>query len=673
MIILGLAGGFDPVYESHFDFGADLLHDAAAVLIRDGVVVAGIEEERLNRIKHTNKIWREAVQFCLRQAGVDLADVDQIAVYVSEEFLDESLKQLRLVKPDMKAVEDGRAMYQFLMKREFGVDVPREKFTFVNHHLAHAATAYYMSGYADSLVLTVDGSGDNISTTVVDAQGNDFRTLMIKPVEQSLGFFYLDVIRFLGYQIFDEYKVMGLAPYGDPERFAEKFSTFYSLLSDGDYQLHRERIVSLYEDLMPRQRGETFEQIHKDIAAALQVALETIVMHVLEHFQRQTGHQRLAIAGGVGQNSSMNGKIVQSGLFRQVFAPSFAADSGCALGAAMFAAHQAEPDMPFRPVGHAYWGTPTPDGSELTATLEQWRSWVDVEVMTDVADKVSDLMIAGKVIGWVQGRSEFGPRALGNRSIIADPRPASHKETINAMIKMRESYRPFAPSVLEEYAGQFFEMPDGADAFPFMAFVLPVKQPYRETLAAITHVDGSARLQTVSREHNPRYWQLIDAFRSKTGIPMVLNTSFNNHAEPIVDSVEDAVVCFLTSGLDYLVVDDRLITKKAWHAQALNPLIVSLPKASRLIEEDCYRDYECRSKRSYIEWNYDGGSRQQVSDEVGKLLQAADGQQSVAVLTRTLGFDQTQSVALADELSALWSSRFVVMTPQPLTQADNGR
>lgn len=661
MIILGLAGGFDPVYESYFDFGADLLHDAAAVIIQDGEVIAGIEEERLNRIKHTNKIWHSAVRFCLEQANTTLEELDQIAIYVSEPFLDESLKQLRLIKSEMAAVEDGRAMYQYLFKREFGVDVPRDKFTFVNHHLAHAATAYYMSGYQQSLVLTIDGSGDNVSTTVVDVQGNNFNTLMTKPVQQSLGFFYLDVIRFLGYQIFDEYKVMGLAPYGDASRFAEKLASFYTLLPDGDYTLHREKIVSLYEDLAPRHGDQPFEQIHKDLAAALQVALETIVMHMLKHFQQATGHQRLALAGGVGQNSSMNGKIMHSGLFKQVFAPSFAADSGCAFGAAMYAAHQSQPALPFKRIEHAYWGTPVLAGDDLYRTLAKWQPFVTIEKMANRAERVSDLMIEGKVIGWMQGRSEFGPRALGNRSIIADPRLGSHKETINAMIKMRESYRPFAPSVLEEYVCDFFEVPEEQQDFPFMSFVLPVKQAHREQLAAITHVDGSARLQTVSLIHNPEYWQLIDTFRQKTGVAMLLNTSFNNHAEPIVDSADDGVVCYLTSGLDYLVVGDYLITKRNWGEAELNTLIPSLPKSARLIQEDCYRDNRHRSVQSHIEWNYNRSSRQIIPNALHRVLQLADGVTPLGALIAKAGAE----TGVYEPLLELWSSRFITLTPQP--------
>jgi carbamoyltransferase len=399
------------------------------------------------------------------------------------------------------------------------------------------------------------------------------------------------------------------------------------------------------------------------LAAALQQALETIVMHMLEHFQQATGHQQLALAGGVGQNSSMNGKIMQSGLFKQVFAPSFAADSGCAFGAAMYAAHQSQPTLPFKRIEHAYWGTPILAGDDLYQTLAKWQKFVSIDKMDNRADQVSDLMIAGKVIGWMQGRSEFGPRALGNRSIIADPRLGSHKETINAMIKMRESYRPFAPSVLEEYVRDFFEVPDDEQNFPFMSFVLPVKQAHREQLAAITHVDGSARLQTVSRSSNPEYWVLIDAFRKKTGVALLLNTSFNNHAEPIVDSADDAVVCYLTSGLDYLVVGDYLLTKRSWGEAELNTLIPALPKAARLIQEDCYRNNQQRSLQSYIEWNYGGSPRHIIPNTLHRILQLTDGVTPLGALVAKAGIMADTETGVYEPLLELWSSRFITFTP----------
>jgi carbamoyltransferase len=292
--------------------------------------------------------------------------------------------------------------------------------------------------------------------------------------------------------------------------------------------------------------------------------------------------------------------------------------------------------------------------------------------MNNRSEHVSDLISDGAVIGWVQGRSEFGPRSLGNRSILAAPRGAAHMDTINALSKMRESYRPFAPSVIEERVRDFFEVPGEHADFPFMSFVLDVKPEWREQLPAITHVDGSARLQTVSRATNPEYWELINAFGRKTGIPILLNTSFNNNAEPIVDSIDDAVVCYLTSGLDYLVVGDYVARKKIWQPEEMADLIVSLPKAARLLREDCYVSHDERGFGYSLVWNYDSArdhdydpSRRPyaLSEAWYKLLQVADGKQSVRRLMAALGLSKEQQVQVLDELPGLWSDRMLVLRP----------
>ena len=279
------------------------------------------------------------------------------------------------------------------------------------------------------------------------------------------------------------------------------------------------------------------------------------------------------------------------------------------------------------------------------------------------SERVSGLIAEGAVVGWVQGCSEFGPRALGNRSIIADPRIAGHKETINGMIKMRESYRPFAPSILQERVRDFFEVPVENADFPFMSFVLNVKPEWRAQLPAITHIDSSARLQTVSKAANPRYWELIEAFGRKTGIPILLNTSFNNNAEPIADSVDDAVVCYLTSGLDYLVVGDYLARKKAWRPEDLAGLAVSLPKAAVLLREDRYVSHTGRGFSHALVWNYQPTRRHPLSEGWHRVLQAADGRQSVGQLMAVLEFSEEQQAQAWAELPALWSDRLLVLRP----------
>jgi carbamoyltransferase len=662
MNVLGLTGGIDSIYSTSMLANTGLGHDSAALSLNSVGIISALEEERLSRLKHTNKFCFSAIRFCLNSPREKTWNFDAIAIYASEEFLNLKLKNLSLRLPNLTIFSDARHLYQSILKRDFGILFSLDKFHFVHHHLAHASCSYYISGFERSLILTIDGEGDDVSSMVIDANNKAFKILKTKSIADSLGHFFLNVISFLGYKDFDEYKVMGLAPYGNPAVYRDKLNRFYELLPDGDYCIHSDKIMEMYEILNPRRHHEAFTQTHMDIAAALQEALETIVFHVLRHYQKLTGHTRLVISGGVGQNSSMNGKILYSGLFEEVFVPSFAGDSGCAYGAAAYVAHQLQPDLPFKKVTHAYWGTPIND-DEVAGVLTLWQGFVTVEKMADRSEQVSNLIVDGAVIGWVQGRSEFGPRALGNRSIIADPRVDSHKETINAMIKMRESYRPFAPSVLAERVRDFFEVPGKQDDFPFMSFVLNVRPEWRDQLPAITHVDGSARLQTVNKDDNPRYWELIEVFGRKTGIPILLNTSFNNNAEPIVDSIDDAVVCYLTSGLDYLVVGDYLVTKKDWGNEQLATLIVTLPKAAVLNREDRYISYTERGFSYFLTWNYDTSRRYPLSDVSYQVLQQADGLRTLQQLMIDLGFGTEQQNQIFEELPGLWSDRLIILHP----------
>ena len=670
MLGIGISGGFDPVHESQFGFTDYLLHDAAVVLVEDGHVIAAIEQERIDRIKHSNKIWSHALRFCLDKGGYRLQDLDFIAIYVSEPFLNQSLMYMYLNRSDLGDFCDAREMYQRLFQREFQVDIAREKFHFVHHHIAHAACSYYMSGFntsddGDCLILSIDGAGDNVSTVIVEAKANQFEILKEYPVAQSLGFYYTDVIKFLGYGMFDEYKIMGLAPYGDSNRFQEIFSTFYSLLADGGYEIYVDRIYALYQYLTPRKRNTPFEQIHKDIAAALQKSLETIIFHILSHYQKTTGQSRLCLSGGVAQNSSMNGKIVSSGLFMQVFAPAFSGDSGCSYGAAMHASKQITPELNAQPPIHTNWGSEIPDDEQIAAQLSEWSDFIDFNLMDNREQTVAKLIDDGAVIGWVQGRSEFGPRALGNRSILADPRRESHKRTINAMVKKRESYRPFAPSVLEQKANDYFVMPEHTQWFPYMSCVFTVRPEWQDKLAAITHVDGTARVQTVSRDSNPAYWDLISAFGERTGVSMLLNTSFNNNAEPIVDSLTDAVVCYLTTGLDYLVAGNYLITKKekTMTPASIAKLSINLPVAAQLLSIDKFKSLETRHKKFELRFNYDPTRRADISPLCFRLLNTCDGSQSINALLQQSDIHATELDSLFEELSALWSERMVILSP----------
>lgn len=660
MLILGVTGGVDSLFDIS---GATkgLGHDSAAVLLKNGEVVCGIEEERLNRIKHTNKFCSSAIQFCLK-AVENIKDLNAIAIYASESFLNIKLKEFALHVQELSVFSDIRQYYQYLFEKHTGILFEREQFYFVKHHLAHAAGSYYLSGFKSCLILAIDGEGEDISAMVISADNKAFNILKTKSVADSLGHFYLKVIAFLGYKDFDEYKVMGLAPYGNPAVYRDQFKQFYELIADGDFRIDQDKILQLYDVLAPRRRGEPFSQIHKDIAAALQEALETIVFHTLRHYQELTGLRRLVISGGVGQNSSLNGKILYSGLFDEVYVPSFAGDSGCAYGAAAYTAHQLEPELPQKQVSQCYWGSFAED-AEVEAALNAWNAFVEIEKLTDRSEQVSDLIMQGAVIGWVQGSSEFGPRALGNRSIIADPRLDSHKETINAMVKMRESYRPFAPSVIAERVQDFFEVPGIQTSFPFMSFVLKVKPEWRSQLGAITHVDGSARLQTVNQQDNPRYWSLINTFGKKTGIPILLNTSFNNHAEPIVDSVNDAVVCFLTTGLNFLVVGDFLVSKRDHRGEDLANLKLNFPKAAMLTQEIRHIDWETVSDECVLNWNYDRSRRFSLPRAWFSLLQAAKNGGTVNELMDKLAFTEELRQSVFETIAQMWSDRLIELHP----------
>ncbi|HEX8147996.1 MAG TPA: carbamoyltransferase C-terminal domain-containing protein [Pyrinomonadaceae bacterium] len=665
MLVLGLCGGPDLVNEHHSGIEPAFTHDAASVLLEDGEVVFAIEEERLNRIKHTNKMPAQALRACLKSRGIELRDVDLIAYYSGEEHVDRWARQTFLKDPHAPELFGAASYFQHLLRRGLGAEVEPHKFRFVSHHHAHAMSAFAMSGFDRSLVATFDGMGDGASGMVMQGEGTKIEPVAEHAVSKSLGFFYVKVIAFLGYKLFDEYKVMGLAPYGNPETYRSLFRQFYTLLPGGDYELHQERLGALFEVGRPRRKAEPFTQVHKDLAASLQETLEEIAFHVLRRYREQTGHKNLCVAGGVAHNCTLNGKILRSGLFENVFVQPASHDAGAALGAAFCAYFQQEPRAP-KPAAlrHVYWGTGVGEAEPVAEELSRWRDFITFARVDDVAGRTAALLADGAVVGWVQGRSEFGPRALGNRSILADPRPAENKARINEMVKKREGYRPFAPSVLEEEVGRFFEVPADDPRLPFMVFVVAVKEEKRALLGAVTHVDGTARIQTVSRETNPKYWELIHAFMQLTGVPVLLNTSFNNNAEPIVNSVEDAVVCFLTTGLNYLVVGDHLVEKKeaAWRDHlSLKPSLpphISLHHVRRA-EPDGRRVEELTLGNSY-----DHAFKRPLPAGLFRLLSLADGRQTAGRLLEEAGLSgEREAREVVRGLNELWSSRLISLRP----------
>jgi carbamoyltransferase len=663
MLTLGFSGGIDRDGERLYDFAYDEIHDSAAVLVKDGVVVAAIEQERLNRVKHTNKSAGPAMRFCLEHAGASLGELDAIAFYATEDYTDRTLRLMHLTRPSLPELLTARAMVGHVVESEFGEVVDPAKIHFVSHHQAHAVSAYHMSGFDDALVMTIDGQGEGVSGMVFSGRGRELTPLRSIPEQHSLGFLYRAVIRFHGYDMFDEYKVMGLAPYGDPSRFRRAFRTLYDLLPDGDYRLHLDRVPELYRYVRPRRKGDGFTAEHLDLAAALQETLEVISGHLVRHFAAATGHANLCLAGGVAHNCSMNGRLVYSELFESVFVQPASHDAGCALGAALAVDRAARPDGAIAPLRHVLWGTDVPPREDLLRQLTEWRALVAVERLEDPSVAAAQLIADGKVIGWVQGRSEFGPRALGNRSILADPRPAAHKDIINRMVKKREAYRPFAPSVLEERVADFFVVGATGRRFPYMSVVLQVRPDQCDLLGAVTHVDGTARVQTVDRETNPRYWKVIDEFGRLTGVPVVLNTSFNNHAEPIVDSVQDAIVCFLTTDLHALIVGEFLVTKRAVVSETYLDLIVSLPPTLAVQATTTSAPGEEPRRRYEAAFTYSGGKSKDIEPDLYELLIRADGRRTVEQLASEVGAAAVRRGNLAQALLALWSQRMVVLRP----------
>ncbi|HEX8210816.1 MAG TPA: carbamoyltransferase C-terminal domain-containing protein [Longimicrobium sp.] len=593
MLILGWHGG---ILRSDQDAAPGWsTHDGAAVLLRDGVVVSAVEEERLNRIKHSNCFPAHAIRRCLEIGGVDLRSVDLIALNFEERTRQVFPADAGLPSVNAFLEDPGQQAYSVrevicdIFDREFGVDVSARLF-FCNHHRAHLWSAFRHSGFHESLVVSLDGSGDNLSGMIGVGDMNGIETIREYPVELSLGNLYSDMIRFLGYNRFDEYKVMGLAPYGDAERFKDLFTSMYRLLPAGEFELASrvDRWSAMVDSgllRLARRRGESFTRLHKDFAAGLQGALETIVLHVLSHHRERSHQANLCLAGGVGHNCTLNGRLLREGGFASIFVQPAAHDAGGALGAAM-AAHESTQGDPIRaPLAHIFFGAEVGDDLKVEETLQGWGALLDISRHPDVPRKAARLLADGLVIGWVQGRAEFGPRALGHRSILADPRPPENSRRINRMIKRREAYRPFAPSILAEEVEGLIELPGSRANLSFMTFTLQVKPSARARLAAVTHVDGSARVQTVSREIDPLYWRLISEFQTLTGVPAVLNTSFNNDVEPIVDSVNDAVTCFLTTDLDVLVVGNFIVRKQRIDERydLVLPLDVTVPDHWKLV------------------------------------------------------------------------------------------
>lgn len=552
-------------------------HDSTACIVRDGNLIAAIEEERLSRDKHTTEFPRLCVGKCLEIAGITYDDIDHIAVstkptHMWKEKLIYGLRGMRNIRSFAKrelALPRGRQkQLNNFLSAHWPQESSRPTVHYIEHHLSHAAGSFFVSPYEEAALLSIDGSGEWATTWLGVGRGNLTERFSESLFPHSLGSLYEAATEFCGFRPnYDEGKTMGLAPLGDPERFYEVVSNIVSVDDEGQvtidlsffsYQYHgRQRCAQKFHKVfgLPREPDAPFEQHHLDMAAAVQRVLEDRALELCDVLYKKTQADYLVIAGGVSLNSVMNGRIVKESKFNDVYVMPAAGDNGTAIGAAYYLYNGllGNPrnfvhSNPY--VGNEY------SNAFIIRLLKEYK--LKHEVCENISSAAADLLQEGNIIGWFQGRMEIGPRALGNRSILANPAILDMKDKINAEVKHREAYRPFAPSTTVEAKDEFFDLSVEA---PFMLKVCDVLPGQRERIPAVTHVDGSARLQTVRRETNELYYDLISALGERTGIPIVLNTSFNIQGEPIVESPRDAIRCFFSTGLDALLIGNCVVRK----------------------------------------------------------------------------------------------------------------
>ncbi len=571
--------------------------DSAACLFVDGKLIAAAEEERFRRIKHWAGLPTSAINYVLEEAKLRLEEVDHIAINRKPgvnnlrrlEFVLTHWPHPRLIAQKIKNIRSAASVKETL-QANYRIEIKAEVHH-VEHHLAHLASAYLVSGFNEAACISIDGFGDFASTAFGVGQGSEVKIDNRVYFPHSLGIFYSALTQFLGFRHYgDEYKVMGLAPYGEPN-YLEPLREVVRIRPDGTFRLnlkyfrhHIGNVSYTWKDCAPevgtlyrrrlvdllgpaRRPDEPLEQKHKDIARSVQATYEKAFFALLQALHKQHPSDNLALAGGCAMNSVANGKVYRRTPFKKMYCPAAAGDAGGAIGAAAFVLSTLNSQLSTdTPLMTAYLG---PDASEEEIhALIDWKkkeiadagcttSYIGDE--EELVSKTAKALADGKIVGWFQGRMEWGPRALGNRSILADPRNAAIKDVLNAKIKRRESFRPFAPSILREEVAEWFETDDDV---PFMTKVFQIRTKYRDMIPAVIHVDGTGRLQTVHKETNPRYYRLIEHFRDLTGVPLVLNTSFNE-SEPVVCYPEEALDCFLRTEMDILVLANFFLERKS--------------------------------------------------------------------------------------------------------------
>lgn len=558
-------------------------HDGAAALIDDGIIIAAAEEERFSRIKHDAGFPEHSINFCLKKGKIAAKDLDWVVFY-EKPFL----KFERLTLSFLATVPAARAIfvngYKTWLKDKLWIKaliasqlkIPIKKVIFAKHHISHGASAFYTSPFEKAAILTCDGVGEWTTTAWGIGEGNKMNLIEEIKFPHSLGLLYSTFTQFLGFEINEgEFKVMGLAPYGNPV-YIDKVEKLINQALDGSFQLNLEyfnfhlsdkvsfskKFIKLFgvEPLDPRKSDQVI-QVYADIAASAQLVLEEKLIIIAKEVKKRTGQENLCYAGGVALNGVANWRIFKEAGFKNIFIHPAAGDSGGALGAALYVYHHAFNKPRKFKFEHAYWGEQN-DISDIEEFIKQEGLKAEKLSDEDLEDRVTDLLIKKKVVGWVKGRFEWGPRALGARSILADPRDKKMKDLVNSKIKFREAFRPFAPVVLYEKGAEYFGVGKSPPSIlEYMLAVVPVQEKWQGQLGAVTHVDGTARPQFIKKHINPSYYNVVKKFGISTGVPVLLDTSFNLKGEPIVNTVAEAYDTFARSGLDALVVENFLIKK----------------------------------------------------------------------------------------------------------------
>ncbi len=571
--------------------GLNAFHgDSAACLYKDDKLVLAIEEERLRRIKHWAGFPTESIKACLKEGGIKITDIDHITISRNPSAklfnkITHALKKMHKLSSLFDRIANTGKIISIndILSREFNIekDKIKAKIHNIEHHRSHMASAFFISPFKEAAILSIDGFGDFTSTMIGFGKGNEITVLDSVTFPHSLGIFYTAFTQFLGFSKYgDEYKVMGLAPYGEPN-YINKIKDIVELTENGLFKLNqkyfkhsKEGVTMTWEDGYPniggvfsdymiekfgpvRQKEEPITKYHMDLAASVQKMTEITTFHILNNLHKKTGFENICIAGGVGQNSVTNGKIYLNTPFNNAYLPPAATDAGTALGSALWLKHQINKEKRLEsPLLNADTGNKFND-EQIIEQLEKHDLQIIKKSDEEIYETVTEHLINGGVVGWFKGRSEFGPRALGYRSILTDPRRDDAKEILNLKIKKREKFRPFAPSILSEHVNEYFEQSKNV---PFMEKVYQIKEEKRKIIPAVTHVDGSGRLQSVHKEINPKYHAVITHFYKKTGVPIVLNTSFNEN-EPIVNTPKEAIDTFLRTKMDLLVLENFIVER----------------------------------------------------------------------------------------------------------------